>query len=126
MTNWSNIITYSITGEGETVYPKESGVYVIAENIGGTNFPRYVGKSDEGEGVRNRMARHRENNEPNIELKKLMQYRIDNVRVRFIVLTDPENIANLEHTLVIEYRLENLYNQVIPDGDTFQNIELPF
>ena len=126
MTEWSNTITYDVGGAGDVVYPQKSGVYVIAENIGGTNFPRYVGKSDEGEDVRNRMTRHREDKEQNDELRELMQHRIDNVRVRFVVLNDPDTIANLEHTLVIEYGLENLYNQEIPEGNLLQNIELPF
>lgn len=55
-----------------------------------------------------------------------MQNRIDSVKVRFVTLYNSKDIANLEHTLVMHYGIENLYNEVIPEGNYLVNINTPF
>ena len=121
---WNGPIWYEINGRGPTVYPTESGVYLILEKDEyDREIVRYVGQADD---IRRRMSDHEKNIEDNEELKKLMQTRIDDVRVRHTTVHDITRRNNLEHTAFVDFGgLEKLYNKKIPEGIYLQGINYP-
>ena len=105
------------------VYPKDSGIYAIGQDMDGFVSPKYIGTTNN---IRNRMIEHRDDDEKNEELKAFMKDHIDDVVVRFKTVDDKTRRANLEHTIISQYGLRVLFNKIIPKGVLINNIILPF
>ena len=120
---WRGPIYYSNTGEGPTAYSNDSGVYLIYEKNDYSEIVKYVGQADN---IRERMTKHRSNDEENEKLKELMQNRINNVRVRYTTVHEVIRRNNLEHTMFYYFGgLEKLYNKIIPRGVHIEGLNYP-
>lgn len=121
--SWTGPILYELRGIGDAAYTQNSGVYLIAEKSNYREVVRYVGQA---ENIRDRMVQHRSSREENNRLKKLMNERIDNVRVYFTQIHDAVRRNNLEFTVFNQYsKLRNLYNERTPTGILIDNINFP-
>lgn len=110
-------------GEETTPYPDEDGVYVIAEDVDGEQIARYVGKGN----IRIRLSAHKQDSEPNPDLKSLMQDRTYQYRIHYALISNDTDMSNAEFTLFTHYGgLPNLYNDTTPEGELDSTAEPPF
>lgn len=118
---WSSRITYGHPNS-TFEYPKNQGVYIIAEKINGKTHAKYVGQGN----IYERMKDHESKSEPNDCLRKVMG-NLDPVEVYYALVPHQTDRDNAEYTLFDLYGgLDKLCNDVTPFGNFDYTVEGPF